>query len=323
MEQPKTESEEAAGTVCPSCGEVAEIDAKFCEACGQDLNVEPLPACVACGELAVGKEGYCEFCGHKQPAERDHKKFEKGSVFAGTDRGKRHRNNEDAVAIGEIDGAAILVVCDGVSSTAGSAEASLAAVRQARDVLVQRVDGSSSEDAVAAALGNAAEAAQREAAGAEVPTGEPASPHADDGPPSSTFVAVVAQILEDGVRLSTAWLGDSRAYWLGAEPTQLSIDHEVQGSLTRWIGADSEDSVPEISQTLVGNDGMLVVCSDGLWRYADDASAMKATVDSLVSEGNGGLALVSALIDFANDGGGHDNISVALWSPPSNITEEE
>ncbi len=322
MEESKTNTEPSVRE-CPSCGESASVDDKFCEACGHDLSVKPKPECVACGERAVGDEGYCESCGHKQPAERDHMKFETGAVVAVTDRGKRHRHNEDAVAIGEGEGSVVLVVCDGVSSTAGSAEASLGAAEAARDLLLQQVNGTSSEEQVAAALVEAAAVAQAEASAAEATTEQHSAPHTGDGPPSSTFVAVVAQPLTDEIRLSTAWLGDSRGYWLGEEPRQLSDDHEIQGSLTRWLGADSGDVKPDISQILVEDEGTLLVCSDGLWRYADSAGDMKSTVDSLVSEGNAGLALASALVDFANAGGGHDNISVALWSPPTNTTEQE
>ncbi len=127
---------------CPSCGEEAPADAKWCEACGQDLNSEPLPACVSCGEREVAGEGYCLSCGHKQPAERDHMEFEDGPASAVTDRGRRHRHNEDAVAIAATpDGGSVLVVCDGVSSTAGSAEASLRAAVAARDLLLAGLTG--------------------------------------------------------------------------------------------------------------------------------------------------------------------------------------
>jgi len=57
-----------------------------------------------------------------------------------------------------------------------------------------------------------------------------------------------------------------------------------------------------------------VVCSDGLWRYADHPSELSELIARLQSEGQRGLGLASAMVDFAIDGGGHDNISVAIWS---------
>ncbi len=336
--------------VCPACGEDAPEEAKWCEACGQDLNAEPLPACVECGEREVADEGYCLSCGHKQPEERDHMEFEDGSVWAVTDRGKRHRHNEDSVAIGVAPGGSVvLVVCDGVSSTPGSAEASLRAATAARDVLVDglgpgpiestpppagpvptdvglptEAEGSGGHaglppaDAaappIATLLSVAIEAAQAEASAA-VP-GEANSPYAQAGaPPSSTIVAVVATPTPQGADLTTAWVGDSRAYWVGKESMRLSPnDHELSGSLIRWLGADSMDPTPEINSTSVTGPGHVVVCSDGLWRYAAEPSELADLIGRLQAEGHAGLDLASSMVAFANEGGGHDNISVALWS---------
>lgn len=390
---------------CPNCGEVAPDDAKWCEACGQDLNKEPLPTCVSCGEQEVAEEGYCLSCGHKQPAERDHMESEVGSVAAVTDRGKRHRHNEDAVAIGmSDDGAAILVVCDGVSSTPGSAAASLRAAAAARDLLLaglsrpeppqepvrvqvdaaesdageldaaesdaaesdaaglstaepdvagpaedtaepaENADGPDETDAVTqpavgeaealelteldlpVLMARAVEAAQTEAADTTVGADEAVdanAPHSDGGPPSSTFVAVVARPQPDGVALATAWVGDSRAYWVGDEPQRLTgDDHELEGSLVRWLGADTIDATPEIVQTTVSGAGHVVVCSDGMWRYAAEPEELNELVQRLRTGSEGsdeevggkeGLELAAAMVAFANESGGHDNISVALW----------
>ena len=308
-------------SVCPACGETVASDAKFCEACGYDLATEPMPVCVACGALAVGAEGYCEVCGHKQPAERDHMEVVSGSISAVTDRGLRHRHNEDAVAIGERDGVMTLVVCDGVSSTAGSAEASLGAALAARDLLVGLVKPASSEPDVAAALIEAASVAQAEASATVAGTDN--APHVGDGPPSATFVAAVVQPTTVGHRISVGWLGDSRAYWLDENPRQLTVDHEIQGALTRWLGADSVDVTPDIKQIDVETGGHLVVCSDGLWRYANSAGEMRARVGEFLNGGKQGLPLAAALVAFANKGGGHDNISVALWAPPTTMEQTD
>ncbi|MGH1489027.1 MAG: PP2C family serine/threonine-protein phosphatase [Acidimicrobiales bacterium] len=352
---------------CPNCGEAAPEDAKWCEACGQDLNSEPLPACVSCGEREVAEEGYCLSCGHKQPEERDHMEFDAGAAVGVTDRGKRHRHNEDAVAIGVTsDGTAVLVVCDGVSSTPGSAEASLRASTAARDLLLAGLEpapvgAESAEDAVAAQdavkgenaaeidvsalLTRAVEAAQVEATATVIDGDGPEqsnAPHTDGGPPSSTFVAVVARptIAEpdstdsaggtDGTdstgstELATAWVGDSRAYWVGDESSRLTpVDHELEGSLVRWLGADSIDPTPDIALNTVSGPGHVVVCSDGLWRYASDVGELAELVGRLVTDGKHGLGLASAMVDFANEGGGHDNISVALWSNVSNTAEDD
>lgn len=313
--------------VCQSCGEDAPDGAKFCEACGHELHTEPLPACVACGEREVAEEGYCLSCGHKQPEERDHMEFVSGAAAAVTDRGKRHRHNEDAVAIAETpDGGGVLVVCDGVSSTSGSAEASLRAASAARDLLVVGLtpDEADEDQIVADAeelLVRAVEEAQAQASASadaqdpdEVAAGS-VNPAKDGGSPSSTFVAVVAKPVEDGVALTTAWVGDSRAYWVGAAAEQLTgADHELGGSLVRWLGADTINATPDVATTVVPTGGHVVVCSDGLWRYAAEPEELSELTRRFLSEGHRGVDLATAMVAYANDSGGHDNISVALWT---------
>jgi len=358
---------------------------KWCEACGSDLDAAPTVPCVACGELDISDDGYCMSCGHKQPEERDHLVVEAGTAVAVTDRGLRHRHNEDAAAVGELTGGgAVLVVCDGVSSTPGSAEVSLAAATAARDLLVTSLApeaeldrglspgpvaadtslpaedlafaeavaraelgsgpepgtdaevGSDTEPGTDAELGTAAEVgtsdeepdptiaallaatATAQANAANAPVVVSTAPHSQGGPPSSTFVAAVAWVTETGTELSVAWLGDSRAYWVGADgAVQLTGDHEEAGSLTRWLGADSFDSEPDVTRYLADGPGRLLVCSDGLWRYADQAPELAALIGRLESGHTTNKALAEALVGHAIASGGHDNITVALWSSSS------
>lgn len=327
---------EVAEQACPNCGEPAPVEANWCEACGQDLQSEPRAACVACGEREVGPEGYCLSCGHKQPEERDHLIYQHGHAVAITDRGKRHRHNEDAVAIAALpDGGAVLVVCDGVSTTAGSAAVSLRAANAACDLLAAGVPSlenyPSDGDGMDALIVRAVAAAQAEAevAAVDPDADQSASSAMTDGPPSSTLVAAVIVPLEDSVEVAVGWVGDSRAYWLpdldaAAEAVRLTPrDHELGGSLVRWLGADTIDASPEIEHHSLTGPGIVVVCSDGLWRYAAEPGELNETVRRLVTTSEGetsdgmgidGPALAEALVAFANEGGGHDNISVALWS---------
>ncbi|WKK72111.1 zinc ribbon domain-containing protein [Rathayibacter oskolensis] len=119
-------------TACPVCGEPVTAGDAFCEACGSTLIVraaepaapEPAP-CVYCGG-AVADDGYCEQCGQRAPTEREHWSEAPHPLVGGVcDRGIRHPANEDAMALGAVasEGAlrtALLVVCDGVSSTPDS-----------------------------------------------------------------------------------------------------------------------------------------------------------------------------------------------------------
>ncbi len=63
----------------------------------------------------------------------------------------------------------------------------------------------------------------------------------------------------------------------------------------------------------VDGPGWLLLCSDGLWNYCSEPAAMRDVVAwSLAQAGGEPLATASALVDWANAQGGHDNITVVL-----------
>jgi serine/threonine protein phosphatase PrpC len=332
---------------CPTCGEPTSPGANFCEACGADLTelgsvagvgavpgvgagagpvatgrppaaaaaeVPPGPPCVACGEPCVGADGYCGSCGHRQPGPRDHLEVQDGVVVAVTDKGLRHHHNEDAFAIATLPGGgAVLVVCDGVSTTPGSEVASQAAADAARELLMAQLTASPParpDEALVAATA----AAQVAAAATPMPEVAPSHPHAGGGPPSSTFVAAVARPLDGEIEIDVAWVGDSRAYWVaGDEAVCLIDDHELGGSLIRWLGADTMDATPELTHLSAAGPGRLLVVSDGMWRYADPATALAELVGRLEADHKTSQDLAVALVEHALAGGGHDNITVTIW----------
>lgn len=314
---------------CPACGEPTAVGSTFCEACGHELPVDAVETptamtepCVACG-VAEGQivDGYCMECGHKQPAPRDHIRIDLGWVAGVSDRGRRHRHNEDSMGLEVIGATAIIVVCDGVSSTDMSDVASQAAVDAAMATLVDAVSTRTSTDD-GAAVADAATAAQAAVV---------AAPPADEQSGSCTFVAAIARDSGDGVAVTVGWLGDSRAYWVGADAELLTVDHswanemvaagvlgEVDAAahphahtITRWIGPDAPDVAPDIVTSIRPRGGSLLVCSDGLWNYAPDPQALAdlpgwdepTVIDRAV-----------ALTQFANDSGGHDNITTVIAS---------
>jgi PPM family protein phosphatase len=312
---------------CPEHGPAASPDHRFCEVCGRDLVTgEALPvqpaslssrasaACTGCG--VTGTELYCDNCGRRRSAGRDHAELDLSLVAAVTDRGRRRPRNEDAVVIGRYDGGLVSVVCDGVStstrSDAASHDAAEAAVGALLDALTAGADPTEATELGARAAAKAARAA--------------AAPDENDTPPSCTYVSGI--VTPDAV--TVGWIGDSRAYWLGAEPACLTIDDSIAGQLAagrpaptnvdadptsraliRWLGADSGDAEPQVTSLRPGGEGRLLLCSDGLHNYLSDPADLTAAASGTPIE------VARHLTAVALDGGGHDNIAVAVLPFPA------
>lgn len=298
---------------------------------------EGVKVCVACRAGRVDHDGYCENCGHAQPRERDHMEQEAGPIAAVSDRGLRHHRNEDAFAIGTAllpDGqpAAVAIVCDGVSSATRPDDASLAASRAAGDSLLAALPrGTHPQQAMHDAIVAASQAVN--ALAAEPATAREHAPH--QNAPACTIVGAV---VTSGL-LVVGWVGDSRAYWVpvdrSALPARLTEDDswaaqmvaaglmneaeayadERAHAITGWLGADAYELEPHTASFKPDRAGVVVVCSDGLWNYAEAAQEMADAVplDAAVRP----LHSAQVLVGHALDGGGHDNVTVALVPFPA------
>lgn len=293
----------------------------------------------ACGG-ALDEDGYCTVCGTLAPRPRDHMVETPTSWVASvSDRGRRHRRNEDAAAVvadPEPSSWTALVVCDGVSTSASSDVASLAAARAARAVLArERGAGLATGDALAA-LADARVVAAAAAAAKAVETATGQDP--GHSPPSCTLVAA----LVEGARVTVGNVGDSRAYWLpdAGTPVALTVDDSIAAeqiaagrprdeaesgpqahAITRWLGVDCDRQEPALTHLTVDGPGWLLLCSDGLWNYVSEAGALAALVAEGVAGGVAARAtqavaepveLAEALVRWANGQGGKDNITVAV-----------
>ncbi|OIJ90244.1 protein phosphatase 2C domain-containing protein [Streptomyces colonosanans] len=293
--------------------------------------------CVACRAGTVDSDGYCENCGHAQPRERDHMERELGAVAAVSDRGLRHHRNEDAFAVSETalpDGspATVAIVCDGVSSATRPDDASLAASRAANKVLLEALPlGTHPQQAMHEAIIAASHAVNTLAT--EPETARQHAPH--QNAPACTFVgAVVTSRL-----LVVGWVGDSRAYWVPADRTapsaRLTEDDswaaqmvaaglmseaeayadERAHAITGWLGADAYELEPHTASFKPDGPGVVVVCTDGLWNYAEAAEEMAEVVP--FDAGPRPLHSARVLVGHALDGGGHDNVTVAVLPFPA------
>ena len=327
------EADASAERACPHCGETTPAQATFCEVCGETIDASPaavaggshVEPCVSCGARAsaIDTDGYCSSCGYKQPEPRDHIEVDHGSAAAVTDKGKRHRHNEDSFAVALVDRSMAMVVCDGVSTTADSDAASQGAADAALGVLTDALAaGSDLQEATVRAVA----AGQEAVAAVPVPDGAAAAP-------SCTIVTSVVTPLDTTMwSLVIGWLGDTRGYHIdpGGAATQLTVDHswakeQVRNgdmeeaaafadprasSITRWLGRDALDVVPEMAALEIAAGSRVVLSSDGLWNYVPTDAELTAKLAEF--SGHGPLALAAALCDFANAQGGHDNITIVV-----------
>jgi serine/threonine protein phosphatase PrpC len=298
----------------------------------EDKTLPVTRPCPNCGGV-IGVDGYCETCGMKAPTERDHYTEQPASwVAACCDRGIRHHRNEDATAIAaetEPGSRAVLVVCDGVSTSMDSDVASLAGARAARDYLMaNRPAGLGTLASRAAAMAGVLEQAAAQANAAVIAHTAPKSENAA----SCTFSAAVLE----GSVVYYGNVGDSRTYWIpdpssGEQPVQLSVDDSVAQAriemgvsrqeaengpqahaITKWLGRDSPDFSPTTGSHTVRGPGWLLVCSDGLWNYASPAETVQRLIADLGGPAPQPLPLSVAMVRWANEQGGKDNIAVAL-----------
>jgi serine/threonine protein phosphatase PrpC len=310
---------------CPACREVIRPEDLYCEACGAPIAASARPAITPVATPDASYDGQSGSSG--VPDEREHVEIVFPDLAGITDRGLRRPRNEDALALAALEeqGARVMVVCDGVSTSAEAARAALVAAQATLDHLVEAVLRGRSD--LELAMKQAVNAAQ--AAVCEVPYGRDGQDGVDEGPPATTLVAA---LLMRG-RATLGWLGDSRAYFVGSgDAWQLSHDdtwaeellepHPAADGgaalalrahvLTRWLGSD-RDGEPEVSITtfLLPVDGCLLLCSDGLWNYAPAPSQMRELVSGLAGD-NTPLHIARGLVEFARTAGGADNVTVAV-----------
>ena len=325
-------------TKCPGCGASVGPEDRFCEGCGQSLLVRRTPlggplstpaggACVACGDEHVGADGFCENCGREQPSGRDRMESDLGLVVGVSDKGKRRARNEDSMAFGTVLGAdappaVVAVVCDGVATSDRADSASQKAVDEATTVLLDAL----LENADPTAATKAAVARAIEVVSAL------ADPEVPGTAPSCTFVSTVVT----PTAVTVGSVGDSRVYWLaGADSKVLTVDDTVatelmaEGlseeeanavyqahALSKWIGADAGEIEPRVVTVTPDGPGHVLLCSDGLWNYVPEATAL---ADVMPAEG--GMTAAVELTALALKLGGHDNITTVLVPFPP--TEEE
>ncbi len=253
----------------------------------------------------------------------------RGDVACASHIGLRHETNQDAAALG-IDGSGhhiVLVVADGVSSTEGAEECARVASHTARDYLTATMDQGLpiNDDDTVTLFERTFQKTHEAVVSGSGPIG------------ACTLAAAVAT--HD--RIVVGNIGDTRTYWFpdDGDPVRLSIDDSMAQAqmdlglsreeaergmgahaITKWIGASATDVAPRVMAYQPQQSGWLLVCSDGLWNHVPDAGDLARLMADLVSKAHADdhghaspAGVADGLIAHANNCGGHDNITVALW----------
>ena len=140
---------------------------------------------------------------------------------------------------------------------------------------------------------------------------------------ATTLVAAVIR----GDKLTVANVGDSRAYLIRAGiVTQISRDHNLanelvrngamsvneaihsktRNKLMRSLGGDPDVDVDVFRDIQLISGDLILLCTDGLTRYASDEDLLRLCSEGTPEE------IAKGMVAFANRSGGADNISLYL-----------
>ena len=294
---------------CSACGASVDPEARFCEECGARIDG---------ATVGTNTQG---------SATADRREFNLGRELAAvSDRGLVHAQNEDAVVVLSAPMYAILVVCDGVSTSHDPALGSGAAADATAQGLLQGVmAGEDPKELMHTAI-----LAGHKAICGLMPVGTKS-----DNRPLTTIVAAL-------VRAGTAtigWAGDSRAYLLAGSGKLLTRDDSwvnwvvARGDMTeaqamhspnshaivQCLGDPDDPPEPHIVTTALSPGERLLLCSDGLWNYASTPSALMA-LTAPFSAATPAITLCQGLVEFANGSGGRDNITAAMLIVPGDVS---
>ena len=236
-------------------------------------------------------------------------------IYAKTDTGLVRATNQDAYFAGELEsGGLFAVVCDGMGGANGGNVASQTAVKLISEYVIQsytpRMDSLGVERMLKRAIENS-----------NLEVFEMAKTSKELEGMGTTAVVV---FVKDGTAV-IAHVGDSRAYLVNNELTQITKDHSVVQNLlengqitledaknhpnknviTRALGAE-ENVMVDISELPLEENDSLLLCTDGLSGLIDGEEIFKVLKETEAS------AAPQELVDLANKAGGTDNITVVI-----------
>lgn len=251
------------------------------------------------------------------PSEKDNSNVKMlvadGSLAIISDIGRRKKRNQDfGIVAYRKDGAAILIVADGVSNSQNAELAAQTAVNAAFNTL------NNSTSFTKTCMKRAIMFAHEQVCSLPYDEG-----HRLDEPETT----IVAALIKDQ-ELIVGWVGDSRTYSINNVESKLLTKDDSWCNMAiekGFLKADEVDGHPKahvITQCLgtrnaipdihtikyrIGLRNGIVLCSDGLWNMIDmsEPVLIENTADMISWR----------YVTLANRMGGFDNITVATWLP--------
>lgn len=237
-------------------------------------------------------------------------------VAAKTDIGKMRTENQDRYRVSELsDDTAIAVVCDGMGGTHGGGLAS----EMASNVVYERLYLSYRADMEPRTVKNLLVSAVTAANTVVYDKSR------EDAENQGMGTTCVAALVHSGL-VSVASVGDSRAYILDSSGIrQITNDHTVveylkahgmiedgemkshrmKNVITRAVGVEETIEV-DYFEFAAEQGSVLLICTDGLTNYITDELMYTMTYKTAPEQA------VTDLVNYANQSGGKDNITVAL-----------
>ncbi|MBQ3817251.1 MAG: Stp1/IreP family PP2C-type Ser/Thr phosphatase [Clostridia bacterium] len=234
-------------------------------------------------------------------------------IFTKTDVGKSRVDNQDAFLAGKLsEDTAFAVVCDGMGGANAGKLASETGVKLISDYIIKSFRKNMDSEKIIKMLRNSI-------VNANIVIYDMSLKNPELAGMGTTAVAAVVNKNAAVI----AHVGDSRAYLIGDNITQLTRDHSVVQSLiesgklspeeakshprknviTRAIGAEEEVNADCCEISLKEGESVLI-CTDGLTNFIETQDIYRIFKNTEIN------GVANALVNLANDNGGQDNITV-------------
>lgn len=233
-----------------------------------------------------------------------------------TAKSRFHERNEDSLVCDD----SFVVIADGMGGEACGDEASKIAVSTISSYLSKRLKMTCSEDQIRNLSFSAVFNADLEI-----------SNYIAAHPEAIGMGTTVVLLIHSGENLYITWCGDSRCYYYspskGLQPLttdhsyvqqliaegKITVDesfsHPDNNLITNFVGGGEEVCTPEFASAKIDDDGVVILCSDGLSGYCRNEEIERELQRSIDD------TLARRLLDLAVSKGSDDDITIVTLSP--------